>query len=80
MGFKGIIVTDAMNMGGVIAVKNSGLKAAMAGCDMLLMPVKEQNDIFDIVSKMNEDRAFKAQVYESVMKIIKLKICLGLIK
>ncbi len=80
MKFKGIVVTDAMNMGGVIAVKNSGLKAAMAGCDMLLMPVKEQNDIFDIVAKMNEDRAFKAQVYESVKKIIKLKICLGLVE
>jgi beta-N-acetylhexosaminidase len=80
LGFKGIVVTDAMNMGGVIAVKNSGLKAAMAGCDMLLMPVKEQNDIFDIVAKMNEDRAFKAQVYESVKKIIKLKICLGLVE
>jgi beta-N-acetylhexosaminidase len=80
MKFKGIVVTDAMNMGGVIAVKNSGLKAAMAGCDMLLMPVKEQSDLFDIVTKMNEDRAFKAQVYESVKKIIKLKICLGLVE
>jgi beta-N-acetylhexosaminidase len=79
MGFKGIVVTDAMNMGGVIAVKNSGLKAAMAGCDMLLMPVKEQNDIFDILSQMRDDRAFRGQIYQSVKKIIRLKVCLGLI-
>jgi beta-N-acetylhexosaminidase len=66
-------------MGGVIAVKNSGLKAAMAGCDMLLMPVKEQQDIFDILNQMKEDRNFRGQVYQSVKKIIRLKVCLGLI-
>jgi beta-N-acetylhexosaminidase len=79
LGFKGIVVTDAMNMGGVIAVKNSGLKAAMAGCDMLLMPVKEQQDIFDILNQMKEDRNFRGQIYQSVKKIIRLKVCLGLI-
>jgi beta-N-acetylhexosaminidase len=36
--FKGLIVTDAMNMGGVRNVPNNNTKAIAAGCDILLMP------------------------------------------
>ena len=35
--FKGLIVTDAMNMGGVRNVPNNNAKAIAAGCDILLM-------------------------------------------
>mgnify|MGYP000433184845 CR=1 FL=1 len=80
MGFRGLVITDAMNMGGVRTVPNSGLKAVMAGCDQLLMPVEEEKDINDILSKLNEDEDFRFQVYASVKKIIRLKYCLGLIK
>jgi len=80
MGFRGLVITDAMNMGGVRTVPNSGLKAVMAGCDQLLMPVEEENDINDILTKMNKDEDFRFQVYSSVKKIIRLKYCLGLIE
>jgi len=80
MGFDGLVITDAMNMGGVVAVPNSGLKAIQAGCDQLLMPVKEQQDINDILNQMQTDEAFRNQVYTSVKKIIRLKICLGIVK
>lgn len=78
--FKGLVITDAMNMGGVKAVPNSGLKAIAAGCDQLLMPVNEMNDIIDILSEMEKNEDFKYQVYSSVKKIIRMKICLGLIQ
>ena len=38
LGFKGLIVTDAMNMGGVNSVPLSSSKAVSAGCDIILMP------------------------------------------
>jgi beta-N-acetylhexosaminidase len=79
LGFKGIIITDAMNMGGVVNVSHNGLKAAQAGCDQLLMPVDEKEVLFDIVSELQKDNEFKSQVYMSVKKIIRMKICLGLI-
>lgn len=79
LGFKGLVITDAMNMGGVVNVEQSGLKAIMAGCDQLLMPVNEEQDIYDILAKMKEDKEFKFQVYSSVKKILRLKYCLGLI-
>lgn len=78
MGFKGIIITDAMGMGGVKSVPKSGLKAAMAGCDILLMPVDELAVIDDILAEIKTNKDFNKQVEESVKKIIRLKVCLGL--
>lgn len=80
MKFKGLVITDAMNMGGVVSIPNCELKAAQAGCDLLLMPVNEEKAVHDIVSEIQKDSSFKQQVYASVRKIIRLKICLGIIK
>ena len=79
LNFRGLVITDAMNMGGVVNVPQCGLKAVQAGCDMILMPVNEEKDIDDILHEMILDHEFKAQVYSSVKKILRLKICLGLI-
>lgn len=79
LGFKGLVITDAMNMGGVVNVKHNGLKAAKAGCDQLLMPVDEEEVLFDILQEMKENAEFRNGIYNSVKKIIKLKICLGII-
>lgn len=78
--FRGLVITDAMNMGGVRTVPNSGLKAVAAGCDQLLMPVEEEKDIFDILTELNVNEDFKYQVYASVKKIIRMKICLGIVE
>ena len=77
LGFKGLIITDAMNMGGVVNLENCGLLAAQAGCDQLLMPVDEEKDIMDILKAIELDSTFREQVYSSVKKIIRLKVCLG---
>ena len=79
MKFKGIVITDALNMGGVASIPNCELKAAMAGCDALLMPVNEEKALFDILNETKTNPAFKQQIYSSVKKIIRLKICLGIL-
>lgn len=80
MGFKGLIVTDAMNMGGVASIPNCELKAAQAGCDLILMPIDEEKALFDILGEVQKGGAFQQQIYATVRKIIRLKICLGLLK
>jgi beta-N-acetylhexosaminidase len=80
MGYKGLITTDAMNMGAVAAIPNASLKAAKAGIDMILMPLKEKETLFAILAEMDKDPAFKKQVEESVKKIIRFKLCLGVIR
>ena len=77
LGFEGLVVTDALNMGGVANLENNGLRAAKAGCDQLLMPVDEEKVMFNILELLLEDQAFKNEIYDSVKKIIRLKICLG---
>lgn len=79
MGFKGIVVTDAMGMGGVKSVPQNCLKAAMAGCDIILMPADEYKAHEEILKEFQSNDEFKKQAEESIKKIIKLKVCLGLI-
>ena len=77
LGFEGLIVTDALNMGGVSNLENNGLKAAQAGCDQLLMPINEEKVLLNILELINKDQTFRNEIYSSVKKIIRLKICLG---
>lgn len=79
MDFRGLVVTDAMNMGGVASIPNCELKAVQAGCDLILMPVDEVKAVGDIHAAIQADQQLKQQVYASVRKIIRLKFCLGLI-
>ncbi len=80
MGFKGIITTDAMNMGAVAAIPDASLKAVQAGIDMVLMPLNEKEAVFSILAAMDKDPALKQQVYDSVKKIIRFKLTLGVIR
>jgi beta-N-acetylhexosaminidase len=80
LGFKGLVVTDAMNMGALNKIPQSTLKAVQAGCDIILMPLNETALINAVTKEMASDEAFKNQVYTSVKKILRAKICLGLIQ
>ena len=79
MGFKGLIVTDAMNMGGVVAVPECAYKAVAAGCDIVLMPVDAMKAHTEILQYYRKDAAFKAQVDAAAKKVIRMKIALGLL-
>lgn len=79
LGFKGLVITDAMGMGGVVKVPNSNVKAIAAGCDILLMPKDSQKAHEEILAKFNTDPEFKKQVEIASKRVIRMKICLGLI-
>lgn len=79
LNFKGIVITDALNMGGVVNIPHCELKAAMAGCDLLLMPIDVEKALLDILKETKINKHFEQQIFASVKKIIRLKICLGLI-
>lgn len=80
MGFNGIIVTDAMNMGGVSKVPNAAVKAVSAGCDIILMPLDMKIAYKEIFEKYKSDKVFHNKVEDAAKRIIRMKICLGLIK
>ena len=80
MKFKGLIVTDAMNMGGVTAVPQCDLKAVEAGNDIVLMPVNADKAFADILKKYRSNAEFKAQVDASAQRIIRMKLCVGAVE
>jgi len=80
LGFKGLVVTDAMNMGGVVNVPNASSKAVAAGCDIVLMPLDAKKSHQELLKLYRTDKNFKAKVDASAKKIIRMKIALGLLK
>lgn len=80
MGFKGLIVTDAMNMKGVSDVPGSDVKAIEAGCDILLMPLDAAKAHSAILKKYRSDAAFKAKVDAAAKRVLRMKLCVGAIK
>lgn len=79
LGFQGLIITDAMNMGAVKSVPNASLEAIKAGCDMILMPENEEKLIHEVVELIQKDTRFKEQVYDSVKRILRYKVAVGLL-
>jgi beta-N-acetylhexosaminidase len=79
LGFKGLIVTDAMNMGGVVNVPNATYKAVNAGCDIVLMPLDAKKSHSELLNLYRNDKNFKAKVDSSAKKVIRMKIALGLL-
>jgi beta-N-acetylhexosaminidase len=77
--FNGLIVTDAMNMGGVVNVPQSASKAIEAGCHIVLMPVDAAKTHQELLARYKKDKEFKAQVIDAAKHVIRMKICLGLL-
>lgn len=80
LGFKGLIVTDAMNMGGVSKVPNASEKAINAGCDIVLMPLDVEKSFNDLYNKMKNDKAFRIKVEQAAKRVVRMKVCLNLVK
>jgi len=79
LGFNGIVITDALNMQAVHRFDCPGLLALQAGSDMLLMPEDEEALLDRIRYEMGANDAFRLQIEESVRKVVRLKLLLGLI-
>jgi beta-N-acetylhexosaminidase len=79
LGFKGIVITDAMNMSAVKPIRGVDLKAVLAGNDMILFPSNPRQLHRSIVQILTTPGIQSERVGESIRKIIRLKICLGLV-
>lgn len=80
LGYKGLIVTDAMNMGGVTQVPQCEVASVKAGVDIVLMPKNTAQAFTEILTLYRTNAEFKARVDESAKKVIRMKVCLGLCK
>jgi beta-N-acetylhexosaminidase len=81
LGFKGIIVTDALDMGGIAKGFPNGeaaVRSLEAGADVLLMPPDAGAAINAIVAAVRTGRISEKRINESVTRILVAKAHLGL--
>lgn len=80
MGFDGMVITDALNMGAITAQYSSSeaaVAALNAGADMLLMPEDFQSAYKGVLSAVESGTVSEARIDESVRRILEVKVSLG---
>lgn len=81
LGFSGLIVTDAMDMGGLakqIAPGEAAVRALLAGADVLLMPLKPEETIQAVLAAVQQGRLTRARLDSSALKVLQAKAHVGL--
>lgn len=81
LGYKGIVITDALNMKGVsesLEKKMIALEAYKAGVDILLMPEDVSNSITEIEKALKRGEITMESLDEKVRKVLTLKAKAGL--
>ncbi|HSR50055.1 MAG TPA: glycoside hydrolase family 3 N-terminal domain-containing protein [Acidobacteriota bacterium] len=81
MDFQGLVITDAMNMGGVVDHFGDGdaaVEAVLAGSDLVLLPRSVPAVFKALLSAVREGRISAQRLEASVRRILSAKARLGL--
>ena len=81
LGFKGIVVTDALEMGGIAKGYKQGeasVRAIEAGADVLLMPSDPHAAIEGVLAAVKSGRITKKRLDASVARLLTAKLRVGL--
>ncbi len=82
-GFNGLIVTDAMEMGGITELyspEEAAILAVKAGVDCLLLPLETEKVIDALAEEVRAGGISEKRIDESVRRILRAKAELGLHK
>ena len=83
MGFRGLVVTDALDMGAIVQRYGAGLaavRALQAGADILLMPTEPAAAIDAIVAAVGTGTVSEARLDSSVARVLLAKARAGLFR
>jgi beta-N-acetylhexosaminidase len=81
MGFRGLIISDAMDMRGVLdryGAAEATKLAVAAGADVLIQPLSITETIDAVVAGVREGRYTEARVDESARRILRMKEEMGI--
>jgi beta-N-acetylhexosaminidase len=81
--FQGLVVTDALDMGALVASYGGGeaaVRAFEAGTDLLLMPANPRDAIQAMVTAVKSGRISRERLRRSVVRVLETKRRLGLFK
>ncbi len=79
LDFKGIVITDALNMGATADIEDIGLKAILAGNNIIITKNYVKN-IEEIINYVKAGNLSKEYLKALAVKVIAWKISMGLIK
>jgi len=83
LGFKGLVVTDAMDMAGLTKQFNNGeasVRAIEAGADVLLMPADPGASIRAVMAAVAQGRISRQRIDQSALRVLEAKVRVGLTK
>lgn len=76
LGFKGIIITDAMKMGAITVyyeADEAAILALKAGCDMILMPDDFEKAYNGVLEAVQNGKISEARIDDSLRRIYRIK-------
>ena len=79
--FGGLVVTDALTMGAIVAKYGAGeatVRAFLAGSDLLLMPADPDSALNAMAAALEQGRYSAARLDASVRRVLAIKLRLGL--
>ena len=82
LGYNGLVITDALDMGAITKNYSSAEAAVLAieaGADILLLPFDYQEAFDGLYSAVQSGRITESRLDESVLKILELKLQYGII-
>ena len=80
LGYEGIVITDALNMGAIVNDYPAGeasVRALEAGADMLLMPQNFEEAYQAVYAAVQEGRISEDRLNQSVSRIIRTKLAIA---
>ncbi len=81
LGFDGVVMTDALDMGAVDALGSGELaiRSVQAGVDLLLAPLDLAEASAALIAAVDDGTLTEERIDESVLRLLRLKLQLGLI-
>jgi beta-N-acetylhexosaminidase len=83
LGFRGLVVTDAMDMLGLakqFSMGEASVRALEAGADVLLMPPDPEAAIRAVLAAVERGRLTRSRIDQSALRVLEAKVRAGLTK
>ena len=77
LGYNGVVITDAMDMGAIsedYSSANGAIRAIEAGVDIVLVPYNFKNAFYGLLNAVKNGRISESRIDESVTRILTLKM------
>lgn len=73
MGFRGLVITDALNMDGAVGAEDSDVAAVLAGADMIIAPRDTRKAVADIADAVRQGKIPAERVKDACRRILFFK-------